>query len=85
MLRQVDKREIIAAFGAGGLAVAASLAIGAATGDISRVPECAQLARAVANREQSLPDTVRFRRTEQSAYRVCAGNPAAFRKLIGIS
>lgn len=45
-------------------------------------PECASMARSVANRAHSMLDGIRFRATERQAYGICASDPPAFRRIV---
>jgi hypothetical protein len=44
--------------------------------------ECASLARTVARRNHSMFDGPAFQRTTEQTYRVCAADPAAFRRIV---
>jgi hypothetical protein len=44
--------------------------------------DCAQLARAVAHRSQSILEPDKFRRTAEQAYGICLSDPAAFRRIV---
>jgi hypothetical protein len=85
MVRQVDRHAQNGVLAAIILIAAATIGVSVAAGRAEQLPQCVALARVVAAHEHSLHDGQRFRATEQQAYRVCAGNPAAFRKLIRVS
>ena len=45
-------------------------------------PECASLARAVANRNHSMMEGAAARATVNQAYQICMSDPAAFRRML---
>lgn len=75
---------VLAAAVAGAVVYLAAMGAGRASigGQWEPNPECASLARAVANRAHSMLDGARFRATERQAYGVCVSDPAAFRRIV---
>lgn len=85
MLRQKSQARTLWGLGAATAALLVLVGLGAPKGKAAQVPECVQLSRLVASHQHSLLDGARFRQTQQHAYRICAADPAAFRRLIRVS
>ncbi len=75
---------LLAAAVAGSVVYLAAMGLGRAStgGHRESNPECASMARSVANRAHSMLDGIRFRATERQAYGICASDPAAFRRIV---
>jgi hypothetical protein len=75
---------VLAATMAGAVAYVGANRVGTASAGSQRKsnPECAGMARSIANRAHSMLDGTHFRATERQAYGICTADPAAFRRII---